>query len=80
MKSRRYVILSAVCFAVGFISLGAGWHGSAGFNAGDSLAANSVTFSGSATGIWAILGVVGLLAGIVFLAVALIIVLLAGSK
>lgn len=72
MKPKRLFIVSAVFFLLGLGSLGAGWNGTASANVAFPVSGSSVQFSGSATGVWAVCGLLGLLLGIVSLVVALI--------
>jgi len=72
MRSRKLFLISAVLLIVGLGSLWSKWNGSAGFNAGDSISAWSVTFNGSVHGWPALIGIVGLVAGLVLLVIALI--------
>jgi hypothetical protein len=77
MKSSRLLIVSAVLFLLGFGSLGVGWNGTASVNVAFPVSGCSVHFCGSASGGWALGGLLGLTLGILFLIVALIGMILA---
>ena len=69
----KKLLLSAVLFlAVGLVSLGSKWDGSAGINAGDSINAWSVTFNGSVHGWPALIGTIAVLIAIVTAVIGLI--------
>jgi len=80
MKSSRLFIGSAVLFLLGLGSLRIGWNGSAGVNVAFPVRGCSVHFCGSASGGWALGGLLGLTLGILFLIVALISVLLSRAE
>lgn len=70
MKSNRLFIVSAVLLLLGFGSLGKGWNGTASVNVAFPVSGCSVQFCGSASGGWALGGLLGLTLGIIFLIVA----------
>lgn len=72
MKAKRLLILAAVLFLLGFVSVCSGWHGNAGVNVAYPIAGTSVQFCGSASGGFALAGILGMFFGIVVLLVALI--------
>lgn len=71
MKSKRLLIVAAVFFLLGFVSLWWGWHGNAGVNVAYPIAGTSVQFCGSASGGSALIGILGLFFGTIVLLVAL---------
>jgi hypothetical protein len=69
MRARLLFLTSAVLLVIGLVSLWSKWNGSAGINAGDSVSAWAVTFSGSVHGWPAMIGVISIIAALfVFLA------------
>lgn len=72
MKSKNVLIAAAFFFLLGFVSLWWGWHGNASVNVAYPLAGTSVQFCGSASGGFALTGILGLLLGILALLVTII--------
>ena len=65
MRTRKLFTASAVLLILGLTSVWSKWNGSAGINAGDSVAAWAVSFSGSVTGWPALIGVISIIAALV---------------
>jgi len=61
MKAKRLFLISALFFVIGLVSICSKWDGSAGINAGDSIAAWAVSFNGSVHGWAALIGILSLL-------------------
>lgn len=72
MRTRRYLVICLILVVMGLGSLAEGANGNAGVHFGYPLSANSVQFSVTSSGAWALLGVFGALGGIVFFLLALI--------
>ncbi len=74
MKPKYLLIASSALLLAGISSLWAGWHGSAGITAGYPVTNTStvVQFSGSATGVLALLGIAGVGLGLIVLIIAVI--------
>ena len=72
MNPKHWFIVAAFSFLLGFISLGLGWHGNASVNVAYPIAGTSVQFCGSASGGFALMGILGLLLGMLALLVAFI--------
>jgi len=64
MQARKLFITSAVLLMVGLASFWSKWNGSAGVNAGDSIAAWAVNFCGSVNGWPALMGVIAIIAAV----------------
>ncbi len=72
MRTTRYLLICLVLTIVGLGSLAQGANGNAGAKFGYPLSANSIYFSVTSSGGWAVLGMLGTLGGIVFFVIALI--------
>ena len=72
MRARNLFIAAAVLLVAGLFSLWCKWNGSAGINAGFPIDQWVVSFNGSVHGWPAMIGVLGLLAGLLLLVVGLI--------
>ena len=72
MKSKNVLIVAVFFFLLGFVSLWWGWHGNASVNVAYPITGTSVQFCGSASGAFALTGILGFLLGILALLVAII--------
>jgi hypothetical protein len=73
MRTTRYLLICLVLVVLGLVSLGEGvTKGEAGMDMGNSLTSISVRFCGTSTGGWAAVGILAVLGGAVFFAIALI--------
>jgi hypothetical protein len=72
MNARWLTIISDCLILVGLISLGTGWDGTANLTGTFPFRASSVSFSGSASGAYALLGVPSLVIGLVLMVVSLV--------
>lgn len=72
MRTRNLLLASAVLIVIGLGSLWSKWNGTAGVNAGDSINAWAVRFSGSVEGWPALIGIVAIVAAVLVFVVALI--------
>jgi hypothetical protein len=80
MGSKKLYLASAAFLVFGLASLWFKWNGSAGINAGDSIAAWSVNFSGSVNGWPAMIGILAIVAAILVFLAAVISTVLSDSK
>jgi hypothetical protein len=72
MNARWLTIISDCLVLIGLIVLGSGWKGSANLSGAFPFHASSVSFNGSATGAYVLLGAPSLLIGLVLMVVSLI--------
>jgi hypothetical protein len=72
MKRYRWILLAGFCLLAGLVMLAIGWNGQANVTLSSSISAAAVNFCGAAHGWSAVLGVLALLLGIIFLVVAII--------
>jgi hypothetical protein len=72
MRVHKLFIASAVLLVLGLASLWSKWNGTAGIDAGDSITAWAVKFSGSVNGLPALIGILLIVAAIIVFLVALI--------
>lgn len=72
MKPKLLFLASTATFALGLVSLGVGWKGTASVTVASPLGSSSLQFCGSAGGGWALAGISGVLLGIVLGVVALV--------
>jgi len=80
MRASRLFLATAVLLIIGLVSLWSKWDGSAGINAGDSVSAWAVAFSGSVHGWPAMIGVISIIAAILVLVWAVISAAVASPK
>ena len=78
MREHKLFITSAVLLVLGL--LWSQWNGTASIDAGDSIAAWAVKFSGSVNGLPALIGILLIVAAIIIFFVALIRILIGSSK
>jgi hypothetical protein len=72
MNARWLIIISDCLILVGIAILGSGWNGSANLSGAFPFHASSVSFNGSATGAYALLGVPALFIGLILMVASLI--------
>lgn len=72
MNSRWLTIISDCLVLIGLIILGSGWQGSGNLTGAFPFHGSSFSLNGSATGIYALLGVPSLLIGLILMVVSLI--------
>lgn len=72
MNARWLTIISDCLVLIGLIVLGSGWKGSANLSGAFPFHASSVSFNGSATGAYVLLGAPSLLLGLLLMIVSLI--------
>lgn len=72
MKIKTLTAVAGFVFLLGVAFLGASWNGNASLNFGWPASSNSVQFCGSASGLSALAGVVGIVAGVVLIAISMI--------
>ncbi len=72
MKPKLFFLASAAIFALGLVSPGAAWKGTASVTVASPLSSSSLQFCGSASGGWALAGISGVLLGILLSVVALV--------
>ena len=72
MNARWLTIISDCLVLIGLIILGSGWQGSGNLTGAFPFHGSSVSLTGSATGIHALLGVPSLLIGLILMVVSLI--------
>jgi hypothetical protein len=80
MHARKLFLASGVLLVIGLASLWSKWNGSAGINAGDTISAWAVSFSGSVHGWPAMIGVILVIAAIFVFLAAVINWAMASSK
>ena len=72
MNAKCVTIVADCLVLIGLIVLGSGWKGSANLTGAFPFHSSSVSFNGSATGIYALLGVPTLVFGLVLMLVSLV--------
>jgi hypothetical protein len=75
MRAIQLFILAGVLLVVGIVSIASGWHGNAGVNLGFPISGTSVTFTGSASGASALVGILTIILGVIIFFVAVIVAL-----
>jgi len=72
MRSKILLLSAALVFLFGFVCLAAKWHGDAGVNVGSPASENAVKICGTATGGFALFGVLGVRFGLILFLVTAI--------
>jgi hypothetical protein len=75
MRAIQLFILAGVLLVAGVVSIASGWHGNAGVNLGMPVTATSVSFSGSANGASALVGILTIIPGVIIFIIAVIMAL-----